>query len=132
MDVNMESIGKRVKEIRLQKKLTHTDIHKQCGIASGALSMIENGKRVPSAIILYRIAEVLNVSVDWLITGKSTNSKNTLESEEILLKLFRELDFDDQDEILEFIRMKLKLSNRKKQTAKSSELLNIQNGNIAG
>ncbi|MDE7183416.1 MAG: helix-turn-helix domain-containing protein [Lachnospiraceae bacterium] len=132
MDVNMEVIGKRIKETRLQKNLKHLDIYKQCGIASGAMSMIENGKRVPSAIILYHIAKVLNVSVDWLITGESTNSKDPIfyGLEDRLLKSFRELDTDDQEEVIEFIQMKVMLSNRKKQTAKSSKLPSTENTNM--
>lgn len=134
MDVNMNAIGKRIKETRLQKNLKHVDIYKQCGIASGAMSMIENGKRVPSAIILYHIAEVLNVSVDWLLTGDSMNSEipGFYGLEDKLLKSFQELNIEDQEEVLEFIQMKIKLSNRKKQTAKSSKLTDSGNTDIAG
>ena len=73
MDINMESIGGRVKARRKELQLTQTDIFKMCGIRSGALSRIENGTSVPSIILFYKIAEVLNCDINWLVTGVSSN-----------------------------------------------------------
>lgn len=75
MDIDMISIGKRIRERRNELKLTQTDIDRKCGIKSGALSQIEHGTRTPSVITFYALARVLNCDMEWLITGKSTNSE---------------------------------------------------------
>ena len=50
MNISMDIVGNRIRERRKELKLTQTDMHRECGITSGALSQIENGNRVPSAI----------------------------------------------------------------------------------
>lgn len=39
-------------------------------IDPATLWMYENGKRTPRAEVFVRIAQALNVSVDWLLTGE--------------------------------------------------------------
>lgn len=75
MFYDMKDIGNRIKERRKELKLTQNDIYEQCGIASGALSQIENGTRTPSILIFYKLSQTLQCNADWLITGKSTNQK---------------------------------------------------------
>lgn len=70
---NMNDIGERIKERRKELNLTQNEIYEQCGIASGALSQIENGTRIPSVLIFFKLAQTLQCTVEWLITGESTN-----------------------------------------------------------
>lgn len=108
MDINMIDIGKRIKARRKELNLTQIDIDQRCGIASGALSQMENGIRTPSAITLYKLSQVLECNIEWLITGCSTNSKNheLSEKELKLFNCFRKLPSDEQDEILAIINIK--------------------------
>lgn len=84
MFYDMKDIGNRIKERRKELKLTQNDIYEQCGIASGALSQIENGTRTPSILIFYKLSQTLQCNVDWLITGKSTNQKMSDNETEML------------------------------------------------
>lgn len=77
MDIHTESIGERIKKRRVQLGLTQTDIYKKCGISSGSLSNIENGLRLPSCIILYKLSKVLDCDMNYLITGETYNQENT-------------------------------------------------------
>lgn len=115
MKIDMETIGKRIREKRKELQLTQNDIKSACGISSGALSEIENGNRTPSIIIFHALSEVLNCSMDWLATGKTPNEKkgNIFASEEINLEYefltgFRQLTQDDQQELLDILEIKLK------------------------
>lgn len=110
MDVSMESIGERIKARRKELQLTQTDIFEMCGIRSGALSRIENGTSVPSVILFYRIAEILQCDMNWLMTGVSSNMKNEVfsEYEEELLNGFRQLNQDDQEELMGLLALKLR------------------------
>ena len=122
MDINMESIGDRIKERRKELQLTQTDIFDMCGVRSGALSRIENGTSVPSIILFYKIAEVLNCDMNWLVTGISSNMRSSVLSnyEEELLQGFRQLGSDDQDEIIGLLN--LKLNRLKRDTEKLEKL----------
>ena len=135
MEIDMVSIGERIKERRLELHLTQTDIYEQCGIASGVLSRIENGKNVPSVIAFHKLSEVLECDMKWLATGKSTNMKNAAfyKNEEKLLNGFRALPEEDQEELMEILEMKLrKLKKGKDMVAKSSGLTGTEKGNMVG
>ncbi|WP_238492537.1 helix-turn-helix domain-containing protein [Desulfotruncus alcoholivorax] len=56
-------VGKRIKEIREASGLMAKYVAKKAGISLWYLSMIENGKRVPSVEKLQTIADVLGVEV---------------------------------------------------------------------
>ena len=131
MDVSMESIGERIKARRKELQLTQTDIFEMCGIRSGALSRIENGTSVPSIILFYRIAEVLQCDMNWLMTGVSSNMKNEVfsEYEEELLNGFRQLDQDDQEELMGLLALKLRKARR--DGGKMATLSNSDDGEVS-
>ena len=62
-------VGNRIKVVRKLLGLNQTELGKILGITHGAISHYELG-RVPEAEILTRNAELGNVTVDWLLTGK--------------------------------------------------------------
>ena len=119
MEIDMLSIGARIKAQRQVLHLTQTDIYEKCGIASGVLSRIENGKNVPSAIAFYKLSQVLECSMDWLLTGKSTNIQNyhLSDDEKTLLNGFGKLPKEDQNELLEILEIKLRKIIGKKATS---------------
>lgn len=57
-------IGKRIKELRMQKKMTAEDLGKALGISSSAVNMYECGQRVPRDEIKITIAEFFGVSIE--------------------------------------------------------------------
>lgn len=135
MDISMESVGNRIKSRRKEMQLTQTDIFEMCGIRSGALSRIENGTSVPSVILFYKIAQVLECDMQWLLTGLSSNMKNYTfsKNEEKLLEGFRELSEEDKEELVEILELKLRRSHKaKEKNAQSSRLADAETGNMAG
>lgn len=132
MDINMESIGDRIKNRRKEMQLTQTDIFNICGIRSGALSRIENGTSVPSVILFYKISQVLECDMQWLLTGVSSNMEIPVLSkkEEILLEGFQKLSEYDQEEIIAIIN--IKLQRARKSDIKSSTLTETNDKHLAG
>ena len=122
MELIMKSIGGRIRDRRKELHLTQNDIKSTCGISSGALSEIENGNRTPSIILFHTLSEVLQCSMDWLATGESSDTENTIffsteeccvsSTEVELLKGFRHLDQDDQDELMGILSLKLQKVKR--------------------
>lgn len=79
----LKDIPERLKAIRRVLNLKQNDLIKQTGVNQSFYSDIENGKRTPSFDFIVRIAEVFNISLDYLILGegvmflkdKETNDK---------------------------------------------------------
>lgn len=68
-------IGERVKKLRLEKKMSLSELAEQAGVAKSYLSSLErNLQRNPSIQFLEKIASVLNVPVDHLI-HEDTNTE---------------------------------------------------------
>lgn len=61
------SLGNRIKEIRLQKKISQTEIAYRCGFDKSNYNTIESGKRNPTIISLLKIAKALGVSLIELL-----------------------------------------------------------------
>ena len=57
------SLGKRIKEIRLQKKVSQTEIAYRCGFDKSNYNTIESGKRNPTIISLLKIAKALDITL---------------------------------------------------------------------
>lgn len=69
--------GKRIQQAREQKNMTQEELAKRAKISRSALANYESGIREPKGEILVRIAEALEVSIDWLLyrTDDSTPPK---------------------------------------------------------
>jgi len=61
-------IGDRVKKLRLEKKMSISELANQAGVAKSYLSNLERNKQTnPSIQFLEKIAAVLNIPADHLI-----------------------------------------------------------------
>ena len=57
------SLGKRIKEIRLEKKISQTEIAYRCGFDKSNYNTIESGKRNPTIISLLKITKALDITL---------------------------------------------------------------------
>ncbi len=62
------ALGKRIKEIRLQKKISQTEIAYRCGFDKGNYNTIEAGKRNVTITSLLKISKALDVALIDLFT----------------------------------------------------------------
>ena len=67
--------GKRLKELRKEHGCTIEQFADMVGISKSTLGYYENDKRMPDIEILARIANVLNVSADYLIGRTNTTDR---------------------------------------------------------
>jgi HTH-type transcriptional regulator, cell division transcriptional repressor len=70
----METVGKRIKRHRLKQKLTQQQLREKAGMSGAFLSDIENDKRNIGSGKLLAVSRVLNVSMDYLMTGREYKS----------------------------------------------------------
>ena len=114
MELDMMTIGNRIKKRRKELHLTQIDIKEKTGISSGNMSDIERGNRLPAATTLVQLSEILECSIDYLLTGKSLSQENSnasldensKTSESQLLKFYRGMSKDDQQELLMIAQLK--------------------------
>jgi transcriptional regulator with XRE-family HTH domain len=64
----METIGQRVRAVRLEKKLSQAKLGKAVGVSQQAIGQLETGDTRETALIA-KIAKELGVSAYWLDTG---------------------------------------------------------------
>lgn len=89
------AIGKRIKQRRNELHITQTQIQSKTSISSGNLSCIENGKYLPSTTALLELSNILNCSIDWILTGVSSISENCIslsEDQYELIETYNRLD----------------------------------------
>ena len=89
------------------RKAITTDLH----ISSSTMSSWAAGRgSIPNANVVAQIAEYLNVSTDWLITGQEHTSFECTEWERELLRNVRLLDERDRQELKAIAELKLSLN----------------------
>ena len=74
---NQVEFGKRIKEERNRLQMTQEDLAQELNIGYVHMNGIENGRKGCSIDLLLEIAEVLDVSTDYLLTGRLSGGTNT-------------------------------------------------------
>lgn len=66
MDVK-EVFANRLRELRIAKKLSQTELAVKLGVSRGSISFYENGERTADIDFIYKLAQFFNVSTDFLL-----------------------------------------------------------------
>lgn len=64
-------LGERIGVLRRAKGLSQAELADRLGISASAMGMYEQNRREPSVQTLVRLAQELQVSTDFLLTGRS-------------------------------------------------------------
>ena len=78
--------SERLKESRTQARLTQVEIAEVLGISQPAYASWERGTKKPTQENLVKIAQILNVSVDYLV-GNSEEKADELDNIELLFRM---------------------------------------------
>lgn len=82
LSTDPKGIAVRLREIRIDARLTQKEMAKLTGISSGSVGALENGLYTPNFDVLRAIHKKLNVSYDYIIDGVKT-SHNHQEVEDL-------------------------------------------------
>jgi transcriptional regulator with XRE-family HTH domain len=66
------TIGQRLKQLRIIKKLKLKDVSCSIGISTTALSQIENDVYKPSAEVVIKLSTFYKEGIDYILLGKHT------------------------------------------------------------
>ena len=68
--MNQENIGKFILECRKAKKLTQSELAEKLGVTDKSISNWENGRNMPDLSLFKPLCEVLDISINDLISGE--------------------------------------------------------------
>ncbi len=66
----LKKIGRRIRNVRMDRGLSQSELARYAGLSEQCISYIERGAREPQVLNLLRIAQVLSCSTDYLLRGK--------------------------------------------------------------
>lgn len=71
-------LGERIACLRRARGISQSELARRLKISASAMGMYEQGRREPSAQMLVLLAQELEVSTDYLLTGQSSPSHEDL------------------------------------------------------
>lgn len=106
------AFAERLKELRKQAHLTQVELAKLLEIGQSSYADWERGKKKPTQENLVKIAQIFNVSIDYLV-GNSEEKLGELDNIELLFRmnskgLTEEEKIIFKKELIEFMRKRKK------------------------
>ncbi len=96
------ALGERIRKARKQKFLTQEQLAEACDLSTAHIGHIERGTRALSIESLITIANVLEVSTDYLLLDVSVNSEKKLST---LLNSLSNIKADKFDKLYSVIKI---------------------------
>lgn len=101
--VDLSAIGERIQNQRLALGYTQQDVYEKLDISQNHYSRIENGHAGMSFDILLLLSEILDVSTDYILTGK-IGAEDNIE----FLEQYKQLSCKQRQYINEHMKLFLK------------------------
>lgn len=124
-------IGDRLKELRTNSKIYQADLAEVLGVSKGAVAMWETNKREPDSLMLKKIANYFNVSLDYLLDNEQKpTAPASSKKDDLKFALFNSSDgitdemFDEVKQFAEMVKLReeQKLRDRIKQSKNDEEI----------
>ncbi len=91
------TLGEKIKQLRQEKGYSQTLLEKRSGVNSKLLSKYENGRIIPTADTLRKIAEGLDISADYLIFDNVPKDGRCQLNDLELFERFKEVERMDSE-----------------------------------
>lgn len=98
--VNLTAIGERIQKQRIALGYTQQYVYEHLDISQNHYSRIENGRAGMSFEILLQLSELLNISTDYILTGKPDSSDKIT-----FLEYYKKLNIKQRKYIDEHIKL---------------------------
>ena len=69
------NLGERIKQLRVDNKLTQSALAEQLFVSDKVISKWENNKSIPDVDILLDLSNIFHVSIEYLLTGQISSKK---------------------------------------------------------
>lgn len=105
-DLDFKTIGQKIKERRISLGLTQDYVANHLNVNPSHVSNIECGRANPSLTVLVKIANLLECSVDYFLSGEYTYTIDTASEQTLddaILKKLKYRDTETKKKILKMI-----------------------------
>ena len=102
-EINYEKLGLKIKELRQKSGLTQDKLAEMVSCNTSHISNIENNHTKVSLNVLLAIANVLNTSIDYLLSEQYENLSLALDNE--IMREITNCDIESKERILRIIRV---------------------------
>lgn len=75
----MVDFGSRLKNLRIQNKLTQGELARKISVTKSVISAYENDLRLPSYVTLVSISKAFNVTTDFLLGVENTDNRQIID-----------------------------------------------------
>lgn len=96
-------LGEKIKKERVRNRLTQEMLAEMADITSSYVGQIERGERKVTLSKLVRIANVLNVSVDYLLSDTAELTEDNLQAE--IKNAMNNMEEKDKHMIIDIIKI---------------------------
>lgn len=93
-------IGQRIRDLRKQKRMSQTELAKSAGFSQTTVTAWETGKAEPSSSAVAKLADIFNVTTDYLLgrPNKQETKKDDVElSDDDVIMTWRGKPLSDED-----------------------------------
>lgn len=114
-------IGDRIKQLRLDAKMTQPELAEKLNVTRSAVATYENNTRQPSFNVLIKLVQIFHVSTDYLILGNDNDLLDVsgLSGEQKMIIISLVKNFQETNDIIRSdIRLKKKLADKNKELEK--------------
>lgn len=91
-------LGKRIKELRVEKGITQSELSSYLGLTPKMVSFYELEQRFPPQDIIIKLADYFNVSADYLL------GRSEIKNPDQLLKEYNSLYYENHKEFEKYLR----------------------------
>lgn len=102
-DIDFSFIGKRIREVRIEKHYTQDYLAEYAGVNVSHISNIENNRVKISLTLLVKICNALNVSIDYMLQNEYKNPESGIETE--LIHLMKDMPSEKQETLLRIAKV---------------------------
>ena len=100
--MNFLALGTRIKNKRLEKNLTQEQLAEKVDLSAVYIGQIERGERKMTIQTLVKLANVLETSIEELLSDSTEGNLNAKLNE--LLEVAKKLDISDLDKVINMIK----------------------------
>ena len=111
--MELESIGKNIRNFRRSKKMRQEDLAEKTGLSTNYIGSLERGEKVPSLETFIEIANVLGVSTDMLLYDLLDHGYQVKNS--VILDQMQSLSLEDKARIYDVIDVLIQHASSDKQ-----------------
>ena len=118
----LKPVGARLKKLRKHLNFDMKQMASRLGIVTNTYYKNENGLNLPSLIILKRLADDFDLSMDWLLFGKEPmfykeKAQKEMELEHAVKELNTQLDLERKNHEVECKKKEEELKNQRQKAA---------------